>query len=1194
MLVGVWAAVLLMLLPSGASPHAALSSSPPGEPTEVVGTREVASSLASVGTTWTQLCPSCGPSPRGDSAETYDPALGYTLLFGGGDASSVRLGDTWKFENGNWTLLHPVTSPTARQGAEMVYDPTDHEVVLFGGLDNSRNVLNDTWVFVGGNWTALSTPHAPAPRYDTAMVWDASDGYVLLFGGCQVGCASTFGDTWKFLGGGWTQLTPTTSPSTRGWVPMTFDTADGDVVIFGGCAPSYVSLADTWTYHAGLWTQIYPSARPAARCGGLNMVFDASLGYAMMFGGSDNGTILLDTWSWASGAWTQLSPAVSPAGGPLLADDPAQAGVMGFGGTIGCNNCVDNNTWLYHDTVPTPLGISSFSASSSGVALGQSVTFSVVAKGGTPPYTFAYAGLPKGCSSANTALLSCAPAAPGTSTTRVYVNDTASGTVSATTTLDVYAPIFRNWTEICATCGPLPRGDDPIAYDPIDGYTLLFAGGTSVSNLYNDTWMFRNGLWNQLHPSRAPVPMQGPDLVWDPVDHEFVLFGGLDTGRVTHNETWVFSPTTLDWTELSTPHAPVPRYDGSMVWDTSDGYALLFGGCLVTCKPTLGDTWTFVGGTWTELSPATAPSSRGWAPMSYDSADNEVVLFGGAAPNYVPLGDTWTFHAGSWTQIFPALSPSPRFNGIQGFNDDPAVGYAVMYGGGNDTTSFPQTWAFRGGSWTPFTTAVSPGLNGDMGSVYDASAGGMIIFGGGSPIDNATWIFGPWVAPLGIQQFVASPAVIPLGGSTTLTVQAVGGTAPYHYAYSGLPAGCTSTNVASLPCSPSAVGTYSVDVWVNDSASGKVSSTTSFTVYQPIFHNWTEICAACGPSPRGDAPLAYDPVDGYTLLFGGGSGPSYGPRLNDTWMFHNGVWTQLHPAHTPVGLQGADLVWDPTDHEFVLFGGLDGNRITHNETWAFSPVTQDWTELSTPHAPATRYDGSMVWDAADGYVLLFGGCYVTCKSVLGDTWKFLGGTWTELTPASVPSARGWAPLTYDSADSEVVLFGGAAPNYAALGDTWLFKGGTWTEIFPSTSPAARWNGLQGFSDDPALGYAVMYGGTTGAVSLSDSWAFKAGTWTQVTTATNAGTNGDMGMTYDASAGGVIMFGNGQPGTIDNSTWIYGPWSPPPLSVSLTAAPSPTDSGSPVDLTATSSGGAGSISYAFAFGDGASPPGWAQR
>ncbi len=83
------------------------------------------------------------------------------------------------------------------------------------------------------------------------------------------------------------------------------------------------------------------------------------------------------------------------------------------------------------------LTLSSFTASPPGTVLGGTSVLTVTAYGGTTPYTYAYSGLPPGCFSSNSPSLSCTPSATGSYEMRVYVNDSASATVTGTANLSV-------------------------------------------------------------------------------------------------------------------------------------------------------------------------------------------------------------------------------------------------------------------------------------------------------------------------------------------------------------------------------------------------------------------------------------------------------------------------------------------------------------------------------------------------------------------------------------------------------------------------------------------------------------------------------------------------------------------------------------------------------------------------------------
>jgi hypothetical protein len=89
---------------------------------------------------------------------------------------------------------------------------------------------------------------------------------------------------------------------------------------------------------------------------------------------------------------------------------------------------------------PAPT-ISSFSASSARITLGQTVWFNTSAKDGTPPYTYNYLGLPIGCHAVATSnSIPCKPNATGAYKVVVSVMDSVnSTTASQNVTLNVTA-----------------------------------------------------------------------------------------------------------------------------------------------------------------------------------------------------------------------------------------------------------------------------------------------------------------------------------------------------------------------------------------------------------------------------------------------------------------------------------------------------------------------------------------------------------------------------------------------------------------------------------------------------------------------------------------------------------------------------------------------------------------------------------
>jgi hypothetical protein len=82
--------------------------------------------------------------------------------------------------------------------------------------------------------------------------------------------------------------------------------------------------------------------------------------------------------------------------------------------------------------------------------------------------------------------------------------------------------------------------------------------------------------------------------------------------------------------------------------------------------------------------------------------------------------------------------------------------------------------------------------------------------------------------------------------------------------------------------------------------------------------------------------MAYDPIVGSVVMFGGSAGaPS---ALNDTWTWNGTTWTQIQTTYTPEGRWAAAIDFDPYLRSIVLFGGeLAGDPFT-NQTWLLVPM----------------------------------------------------------------------------------------------------------------------------------------------------------------------------------------------------------------------------------------------------------------
>lgn len=304
---------------------------------------------------------------------------------------------------------------------------------------------------------------------------------------------------------------------------------------------------------------------------------------------------------------------------------------------------------------------------------------------------------------------------------------------------------------------------------------------------------------------------------------------------------------------------------------------------------------------------------------------------------------------------------------------------------------------------------------------------------------------------------------------------------------------------------------------------------------------WTNVSAPSTSPPCVSGGLfAWDEADGYGLEFGGlvsctTAAPS--AAQSGTWEYEYGRWRNVSASLStapPARYQGG-MVWDAADSEIVLFGGRSPTT-EMSDTWTWSHGV--WTQLSPTQSPPARFQLSMTYDAAAGYVLLYGGAANGGSTLFSDSWEFKAGEWSQLSPSgSVPPARRAASMAYDASSDSVVLFGGYSGS--ADSDTWSFSDGNWSQLSPAMVPPARWDA--GMAFDPTAGGPVLYGGCTAlgcATADNDTWLFLNGTWSQI--AAGAGTPPELGepsFGFDPVDHYLMEFAGGGPTYRYNHTYV---------------------------------------------------------
>jgi hypothetical protein len=316
-------------------------------------------------------------------------------------------------------------------------------------------------------------------------------------------------------------------------------------------------------------------------------------------------------------------------------------------------------------------------------------------------------------------------------------------------------------------------------------------------------------------------------------------------------------------------------------------------------------------------------------------------------------------------------------------------------------------------------------------------------------------------------------------------------------------------------------------------------------------------CPLCGPAPRANFSLVTDSRKGDLLLEGGFS--RAGGYLPDAWTFQNGRWVESFEYPNLGRRQGAAAAFDPVDNQSVFFGGLYG--WDYSDTWLVNGTNWSQQACGSTCPPPARFGASMVYDAHDHYLLLFGGraCVdFSCplnSTLFNDSWKYQGGAWSQLSPPVSPPARAWASMVYDARDGYVVLQGGESGTL--LSDTWTFQGGTWTDVTSVVGAGPGPRAFSGATYDPIRDRVLLFGGLSPLGPTNDLWQFAGAAWNPVPLAAGpipvARTGA--GFAYDPSSGGLLLLGgvgvggNRNPGAtweLRGDRWVSSPAQPSPF------------------------------------------------
>lgn len=430
---------------------------------------------------------------------------------------------------------------------------------------------------------------------------------------------------------------------------------------------------------------------------------------------------------------------------------------------------------------PDPAVTSAPTAAPTSVDLGQAVSFSaVVANPGSGGDVYSWpSGLPPGCLSANAPTLSCTPTAAGSSSIRVFVQDSNGVNVSS--------------PALSFTVHSDPQVSTPAPSQPsvdLGQLVLLSTTASGGSGIYGGyTWSYPAALG--CAPSASNVLTCLPTAT---------LSAGTVSVNVIDSNAYTSTNALLSYTvyadpTISSPTASSVSLDLGQsttlsVTATSGsglGYSLSWSGLPTGCTSANSSTLTC------------KPSASGTYTVSASITDsNGMVVVSG------PLSLTVLSPLGA-----PTLSGSATSVDVGG-----SVTLSVTVSGGGAPYSYH--WSGLPQGCVSANTAVqvcSPTAYG--------SASVTVTVSDSNGVALTSTAFQLVVAPRLLPGSVTmAPAAIDLGQTTKLTAGVSGGSGGLSYAWSGLPPGCSASNLPTLSCTPSAAGSFWVTVAVTDSNGG--------------------------------------------------------------------------------------------------------------------------------------------------------------------------------------------------------------------------------------------------------------------------------------------------------------------------------------------------------------------------------------
>ncbi|HEV2316733.1 MAG TPA: hypothetical protein VGV89_04065 [Thermoplasmata archaeon] len=326
-------------------------------------------------------------------------------------------------------------------------------------------------------------------------------------------------------------------------------------------------------------------------------------------------------------------------------------------------------------------------------------------------------------------------------------------------------------------------------------------------------------------------------------------------------------------------------------------------------------------------------------------------------------------------------------------------------------------------------------------------------------------------------------------------------------------------------------------VGIAAAAMAEARSSLTYSAASPLWHQ----AATTGKLPKvGGQLLVYDASDHYVFMFGGrAKWTTFNhPFDGGDWAFANGTWRPLVTYNGPYNQGQGASAYDAADGYVVLFGGEQQGGGPHGAGLLYYTYTYhagNWTKLTLTVHPGTDVAAAMAYDPSIQRVILYGG---SSSGVANQTWMFHAGKWTQLHPATTPPSLSGAAMTYYAPGNELLLYGGVHCvtylNCSESNATWAFAGGTWSRLSTPVNPGPRDSFT--FAYDPPLRAAVLFGGSNLSTGQNDTWLFQNGRWALYCAPCGPNPREIAKSTYDPALPGLLLYGGYSARGFSNQTW----------------------------------------------------------